>query len=88
MPRRSVSRYDPLGAYLAGLPPEVAEVTLTLAEVATIVGAPLPRTAWAGIWWKGAATGTQARAWRAAGWRVARQALRADPPAVTFARAA
>jgi len=64
MPRRRVSRYDPLGAYLAGLPPEVAEVTLTLAEVATIVGAPLPRTAWAGIWWKGAATGTQARAWR------------------------
>ena len=82
------TKYEPLRRHLAAQPPEVAEVTLTLAEVATIVGAPLPRTAWAGIWWKGAATGTQARAWRAAGWRVARQALRADPPAVTFARAA
>ena len=91
MPRRSVSRYDPLGAYLAGQPPAVAAVRLSFAELEAILGAALPRSAQTRTFWKNAEgeprVPAHVRAWRRAGWRVAGHALRATPPTVTFVRA-
>ena len=89
MPRRAVSRYDPLGAYLAGQPPAVVELTLTLAELEAILGAALPRSAREGSFWGNAVNEPRVpahvRAWRRAGWRVA--AFERASAAVTFVRA-
>ena len=86
MPRWPARRkYDPLQRYLATLP--AAEVTLTLGEVAAIVGAPLPRTARTRVWWANTSKTGQGRAWLSAGWRAARPQLRGEPPAGTFVRA-
>ena len=88
MPHLGPSTYRPLTDYLAAQPPEVAELTLTLAQLARILGAPLPQEVltpdfWANVPHRWEAS-PQRSAWRAAGWRVAR----ALPPAITFARAA
>jgi hypothetical protein len=81
-------KYQPLTAYLAGQPPEAARITLTLPEVAAIVGAPLPPSARSRAFWTNAQQtwgGTvQARAWRRAGWRVVTFDYRAET--VTFVR--
>ena len=88
MPRGGASRYDPLGAHLAGQPPAVATVRLSFAEVEAILGAALPRSAREGSFW-GNAVGelrvpAHVRAWRRAGWRVA--GFEREARAVTFAR--
>jgi hypothetical protein len=81
-------KYDPLRRYLAELPPEVETVTLSVAEIAAIVGAPLPATARTSRFWQNArqtwVISSQARAWQGAGWRVAGFDYRAE--AVTFVR--
>src|SRR5215210_2639072 len=86
MPRPGPRKYEPLRAYLAGQPADVGEVTLRLAEIEAIVGAPLPATARLGSFWANGRLGLrispQARSWRAAGWRVARTL----PPRITFRR--
>jgi hypothetical protein len=86
------SKYVPLTAYLRAQPPEVSSVTLTLAEVEAIIGAPLPRSAvTAGrSWWTNAPVQPQSRAWRSAGWVVAALQRRGGGPpplwTVTFTR--
>ena len=86
MPMRYGPRkYDPLADYLAAL--TVDEVTLTFAEIEAIIGAPLPPSARLRTWWANTAGSAQARAWRSAGWRMARRQLHSATPAVTFVRA-
>jgi hypothetical protein len=70
MPR---DKYTPLWRYFRQQPPEVASVTLTIAEPETIVGGPLPSAACEGRghWWSNAAGVRQTWPWRAVGWRVA-----------------
>ena len=79
-------KYDPLQRSLATLP--AAEVTLTLGQIAAIIGAPLPASARGPTWWANAPGSAQAGAWRSAGWRVAGRRLWGGTPAVTFARVA
>ena len=69
------TKYQPLAAYLAGLPPGTDTVTLTFPEIEALLGAPLPYAArragfWANPRREWAAT-PQARAWLSAGWRMA-----------------
>jgi hypothetical protein len=85
MPRRSGPRkYDPLTAYLAGL--AVDQVTLPLAEVERIIGAPLPRSAAKAGFWGNTPDLAALPPWREAGWWVQRTHLSGDPPTVTFVR--
>ena len=77
--------YQPLADYLAGLPPETAEVTLTFPEIEAIVGEPLPRASRLSAWWS-PDYGPHAQRWRATGWRIARLARRTNPPTATFVR--
>ena len=90
MPRPGPSKYEPLRAYLASLPPDITELTLALAEIEAIIGAPLPAGARAHDFWANHRdafwSAPQMRAWRAAGWYVAARSLRRLPPSVTFAR--
>ena len=87
MPRQIGPRkYAPLTAYLAARP--VDEVTLTLAEIEQIIGAPLPVSARQPNYWVNSRRGLfGVRPWVQAGWRMARTDLRRAEPAVTFARA-
>jgi hypothetical protein len=79
--------YQPLADYLAAQPPETTEITLTIAAVEAVVGAPLPASAWARAWWSNKPYGRwEVRPWVAAGWRVAGTAMRSAPPTVTFVR--
>jgi len=79
------SRYQPLAEYLAALPPETAAVTLTLAEIAQIVGHPLPVGASTHAWWGNHPASARARAWLAAGWRT-RPQVRQIPGQIIFVR--
>jgi hypothetical protein len=80
-------KYAPLTAYLAAL--TVDEVTLTLAEIETIIAAPLPRAASSASFWSNSQLGVlRSQPWVQVGWRVRRTKLHARPPAVHFARAA
>ena len=68
--RRGVgAKYRPLVAYLAGQPGD--EVALSFAQIAAIVGAPLPPSAYGAQWWRGRWTSlVQSQPWRAAGWNA------------------
>ena len=89
---RGASKYEPLRAYLAALPADVAEVTLAFGEIEALLGAPLPWTATVRMFWSNPGPGvrgpSQAVAWRRAGWHVAGMRTAAGGPAVTFARGA
>ena len=78
-------RYGLLGDYLTAQPGDT--VTLSLSEVETIIGEPLPPMAGTRVWWMGRRTSRQSRAWGAAGWRVVSVAFRVAAPTVTFKRA-
>jgi hypothetical protein len=62
-------KYRPLLDFLAGQAESVSEVARTFGEVEALVG-PLPRSAWQHRAWWANDSKVQARAWRAAGWRV------------------
>ena len=85
-------KYAPWRAYLMGLSPEVAEVTLSFAELAALLGEPLPGGAWSRQFWANtrapAGATSQAGAWRSAGWRVRWVRRQGEAAAVTFVRAA
>jgi hypothetical protein len=81
------SKYAPLAAFLAAQPPETITVTLTCAEIETLIGAPLPRAAGDPTWWGNMADGrAQAQAWLSTGWRTTRVMLGTGIPTITFAR--
>lgn len=80
-----MSKYAPLGRYLAAQPS--SEVRLTFAEIERILGDTLPRSAHHHrAWWANERNGPHphARIWMGAGWRVASVNLTAEK--VTFAR--
>ncbi len=89
MPTGRAPKYQPLGDYLAAQPGDA--VTLTLAAIEAILGAPLPASAATRGFWGNRRSvwgmPARARAWSAAGWRVRKVVLRSDRPAVTFVRA-
>src|SRR5215216_4708229 len=82
---RGRRKYQPLAAYLAGLPSDVSDVTLTLAEIEAILGEPLPAGAVTDAWW-GIASSPQGRGWLDAGWWVRRRAPRSPAATITFGR--
>ena len=75
--------YRPLTAYLTAHPAN--EVTLTFAELETLLGASLPDAAWQRAWWANTET-PQGRTWLAAGWVVRWVRQRGEEAAVTFVR--
>jgi len=67
MPRRGVSRYQPLLEYLHSSPE--SEVVLTVAAVEAVLGFPLPKMAHFGNWWRDISR-SQVALWWDAGWRA------------------
>ena len=82
------SRYQPLADFLAAQPPETDSVTLTLAELAQILGQPLPPSASTRAWWGNHPSSRRAPAWLAVGWRTQPPRARQLPVRITFVRAA
>ena len=82
------SRYQPLADYLAALPADTAEVTLTVPEIEALLGEPLPASAGKASWWANTPTVGSTRPWRQVGWRAVQVHLRQTPGVVTFVRAA
>ena len=81
--RRYPGKYRPLTDYLAEQSGDA--LTLTFAEIARIVRAPLPPSAWTWAWWTNTSRSQpQVDAWYAAGWRVASVDTRLQ--VVTFVR--
>jgi hypothetical protein len=70
-----MAKYDPLRRHLEAIPIGVSEVTLSFQQVESIIGRALPPSARRlSQWWENPRSHTrhvQARAWMAAGWRVA-----------------
>ena len=81
------SPYQPLGDYLAALPPETASVTLSFPAIEAILGEPLPASAGKTSWWSNTPTTGSTRPWRRAGWRAVQIHVRQTPATVTFVRA-
>jgi hypothetical protein len=68
-----VERYEPLRAYLAGLPKEQYHIELTFAQIEELIGEPLPAEASDFAWWhvdEGGPKTPQSRAWVEAGFGV------------------
>jgi len=78
--------FQPLAAFLTAQPPATTAVTLTLAELAQLLGRPLPASASTRTWWGTRPSSAQARAWLAAGWRAQPQ-TRQLPVQIVFVRA-
>jgi hypothetical protein len=86
VPARKPGKYQPLASWLATQPGPT--VTLSLIEVARILGDPLPAAAHVhSEWWTShAARFPQIEAWRAVGWEVA--SVNPQGLTVTFVRTA
>ncbi len=79
------SKYDPLVSYLVAQPDD--RVQLSLAEIETIIGAPLPVGARGRKWWTKNPGRTMVRPLvQAAGWRIVLDAFWGRHPVVTFVR--
>jgi len=77
-----MSKYEPLGQFLAGLPKVQKQITLGFKRIETLIGEPLPESATEyEQWWKGGHVKrgridanwqdqVQQRAWEDAGWTV------------------
>ena len=76
-------KYAPLAAYLAAQPGDA--VTLSFAEIETLIGARLPPTARRQSWWSNSPRWfPHARTWLATGWRI--QTVNLAWRTVTFTR--
>ncbi len=79
-----MSRYDPLRDYLAALPVDRRDLTMSFGEIEDLVGQ-LPRLARSRpSWWANTDATAEAQAWQEAGWLVQSADLAAAQ--VTFAR--
>jgi hypothetical protein len=78
--------YHRLADDLAALPAATPRVTLTFGELQTLLGRPLPASAWGRSWWMTRAGTTAAGSWPVTGWRVAAVSGSGGREAVTFAR--
>ena len=68
-----MAKYDPLEMHLLCLPAKQTEITLTFAQVESIITGSLPRSARSQpAWWSNemATHRTRTRAWRDVGWLV------------------
>ena len=68
-----MSKYTPIKRYLAGIPKETKEITLSFIQVEKIIKEKLPNSAFRyQEWWSNEESGThvQAHAWIAANWNV------------------
>ena len=81
--RRSL-KYIRLAAFLAGQPPGVSRIEMTLAEVEDLVGDRLPGNARFPSWWRNDNRRMHSRAWLTSGWEVVEMA--GDTSKVVFAR--
>jgi hypothetical protein len=79
-----MSKYDPLGTFLAGRPDD--EIPLSFGEVERILGFRLPDSArnWPAWWSNNPGTHVGVRVWRDAGWKTSRVDLGSER--VTFVR--
>ena len=78
-------KYEPLGAYLVGLPSRESEVTLAFEEVERIIGDKLPDSAVNHReWWANQKEGSRAPHWRKAGFKV--ETVNQKQRMVTFRR--
>ena len=70
-----MAKYDPLEHYLIQADDQLGEVVLSFAQIEAIIGADLPPDAYnpSGTWWRNTndAKRPQAKAWLAAGWKIA-----------------
>ena len=78
--------YDPLLVFLADQPPETVSVTLTLDEVAVLVGAPFPRGAFTRGYWHARGPNAVGQRLRAAGWWVTKVQPRGTATTIIFMR--
>ncbi len=67
--RRSL-KYIRLAAFLAGQPPAVDRILLSLTDIEEVVGETLPHNARFPSWWRNDERKMHSRAWLTAGWRV------------------
>ena len=81
--RRSL-KYIRLAAFLAGQPPGVDRIEMTLAEIEEVVGETLPDNARFPSWWRNDERKMHSRAWLTAGWKVGRMV--GDSSSVEFLR--
>ena len=81
--RRSL-KYIRLAAFLAGQPPNVTKVEMTLPELEDLVGETLPGNARFPSWWRNDDRRMHSRAWLTAGWEVVE--MTGDGGIVVFAR--
>ena len=80
-----MAKYDGLTAYLRTIPSDQLAVTLTLARIAGLVGG-LPASAYSIRQWWANDPKVQARAWRAAGWRVDKGGVDFNAQTIRLAR--
>jgi hypothetical protein len=83
--RRSL-KYIRLAAYLAGQPPTLNRLTLSLSEIEALVGIGLPENARFPSWWRNDNRRMHSRAWMVAGWWV--EDMRTADHTVVFSRRA
>jgi hypothetical protein len=81
--RRSL-KYIRLAAFLAGQPPTVARVVMTISEIEELVGQTLPFNARFPSWWRNDSHRMHSRAWLTAGWQV--EEMLAEQAKVVFTR--
>ena len=81
--RRSL-KYIRLAAFFAGIPSDVSEVRLTIAEIEDKVGRPLPTNARFPSWWRNDEHKMHSRAWLTAGWQV--DHMNVDTAEIVFTR--
>ena len=69
--RRSL-KYIRIAAFLAGQPPNVETLELSLEQITTLVGEDLPSNSRFPSWWRNDDKRMHSRAWLTAGWEVDR----------------
>jgi hypothetical protein len=82
--RRRSLKYIRLAAFLAGQPPGVDRVELTIPEIERLVDHSLPGNSRFPSWWRNDERKMHSRAWLTAGWEVSR--LSDDHSTVVFVR--
>jgi hypothetical protein len=80
-----MAKYDPLAEHLHQIPPDQATTTMSFERVAELVGG-LPPTAYRLRQWWANDSKVEARAWRSAGWHVARGGVDFGAQTVRFGR--
>lgn len=81
--RRSL-RYIRLAAWLADQPAEIEQLSVSLGDIESLLGAALPFNSRYPSWWRNDMRRMHSRAWLTAGWQV--QTMDPEGETVTFTR--